>query len=126
MLDRNLGNGLLHYISVAAATAGDNTLVTWALQNSNLSVPAGLFLGIYLFHAPQSAEGVRWQDPLSQIEPCWILHVKVADTRTNHTAGFCLVHATPGRAHTARMYILIIFVSVFLIGYMYAAYTARM
>ena len=59
MLDRNLGNGLLHYISVAAATAGDNTLVTWALQNSNLSVPAGLFLGIYLFHAPQSAEGAR-------------------------------------------------------------------
>ena len=58
---------------------------------------------------------------LSQIEPCWILHIKVADTRTNHTAGFCLVHATPGRAHTARMYILIIFVSVFLIGY-----TARM
>ena len=50
MLDRNLGNGLLHYISVAAATAGDNTLVTWALQNSNLSVPAGLFLGIYLFN----------------------------------------------------------------------------
>ena len=56
---------LLHYISVAAATAGDNTLVTWALQNSNLSVPTGLFLGIYLFHAPQSAEGVRWQDSLS-------------------------------------------------------------
>ena len=50
-----------------------------------------------------------------------ILQIKVADTRTNHTAGFCLVHATPGRAHTARMYILIIFVSVFLTGY-----TARM
>ena len=58
MLDRNLGNGLLHYISVAAATAGDNTLVTWALQNSNLSVPAGLFLGIYLIYRPHELRSV--------------------------------------------------------------------
>ena len=64
-----------------------------------------------------SAEGVRWQDSLGKIEPCWILQIKVADTRTNHTAGFWSVHATPGRAHTARMYILMFYVSDFLTGY---------
>ena len=71
----------------------------------------------HTLHAVETAEGVRWQDSLGKIEPCWILQIKVADTRTNHTAGFWSVHATPGRAHTARMYILMFYVSVFLTGY---------